>query len=116
MKYELEDGCTKVSRLIPGGPAEKDGRLKPEDRVIGVGQGLSGEIVDVADMSLNEVVDLIRGKAGTVVRLKVQPAIGGEPKIIDITRASIELKDARSPLAKFSKKGTSPTASRIRLA
>jgi carboxyl-terminal processing protease len=100
LEYELEDGTTKVSRLIPGGPAEKDGRLKPEDRVIGVGQGTSGEIVDVADMSLNDVVDLIRGKAGSVVRLKVQPATGGESKEITITRASIELKDqeARSEI------------------
>ena len=52
LKYELDDGCTKVSQLIPGGPAEKDGRLKPEDKVIGVGQGLNGEIVDVADLPL----------------------------------------------------------------
>ena len=61
---------------------------------------MKGEIVDVADMNLNEVVDMIRGKAGTMVRLKVQPAIGGDPKMIDITRASIELKDeeARSEI------------------
>ncbi|HTQ38930.1 MAG TPA: carboxy terminal-processing peptidase [Pirellulales bacterium] len=100
LEFELEEGCTKVSRLIPGGPAEKDGRLKPEDRVIGVGQGTDGEIVDVADLDLNDVVDLIRGKAGTVVRLKVQAATGGTPRIIDITRASIELKDeeARSEI------------------
>jgi len=100
LEYELEDGTTKVSRLIPGGPAEKDGRLKPEDRIIGVGQGTSGEIVDVADMTLNDVVDLIRGKAGSVVRMKVQPATGGESKEITITRASIELKDqeARSEI------------------
>jgi carboxyl-terminal processing protease len=96
LKYELDDGCTKVSQLIPGGPAEKDGRLKPEDKVIGVGQGLNGEIVDVADLPLKEVVNLIRGKAGSVVRIKVQPTIGGEPKIVDITRASIELKDAEA--------------------
>ena len=92
LEYELEDGTTKVSRLIPNGPAEKDGRLKPEDRVVGVGQGTGGEFVDVADMNLNEVVDLIRGKAGSVVRLKVQSATGAS-KVIDITRASIELKD-----------------------
>ncbi|HEY2760116.1 MAG TPA: S41 family peptidase, partial [Pirellulales bacterium] len=99
LEYELEDGTTKVSRLIPGGPAEKDGRLKPEDRVIGVGQGTGGEFTDVADMNLNEVVDLIRGKAGSVVRLKVQSATGAT-KVVDITRASIELKDqeARSEI------------------
>ncbi|HZZ30123.1 MAG TPA: carboxy terminal-processing peptidase [Pirellulales bacterium] len=93
LEYELEEGCTKVSRLIPGGPAEKDNRLKPEDRVLAVGQGVDGALVDVADMSLNDVVDLIRGKAGTMVRLQVQAATGGDPHIIDITRASIELKD-----------------------
>jgi carboxyl-terminal processing protease len=100
LEYELEEGCTKVARLIPGGPAEKDGRLKPEDRVVGVGQNKEGEIVDVQDMNLNEVVDMIRGKAGTTVRLKIQPAIGGDAKIIDIVRASIELKDeeARSEI------------------
>lgn len=99
LEYELEDGTTKVSRLIPGGPAEKDGRLKPEDRVVGVGQGTAGSFTDVADMNLNEVVDLIRGKAGSVVRLKVQSATGAT-KVIDITRDSIALKDqeARSEI------------------
>jgi carboxyl-terminal processing protease len=106
LEYELEEGVTKVSRLIPGGPAEKDGRLKPEDRVIGVSQGVDGDFVDVADMSLNDVVDLIRGKAGTIVRLKILPAAGGEPKTIEITRASIELKDseARSEIFEQGKK------------
>ena len=84
--------------------------------MVGVGQGLNSEIVDVADMSLKEVVALIRGKAGTIVRLKVQPAIGGDPKIIDITRASIELKDAKRRAPKCSRKGASPTDSRIKLA
>ncbi len=110
LEYELEEGCTKVSRLIPGGPAEKDGRLKPEDRIIGVGQGLDGQIDDVADLSLNEVVDQIRGKAGTVVRLKVQAAIGGDPKIVDITRASIELKDEEARGEIFQTEAPKPNA------
>ena len=67
--------------------------------MIGVGQGTGGEFTDVADMNLNEVVDLIRGKAGSVVRLKVKSATGAT-KVVDITRASIELKDqeARSEI------------------
>jgi carboxyl-terminal processing protease len=93
---QFEDGNTKVSKVIPGGAAEKDGRLKPEDRVIGVGQGENGEIVDVVDTSLNDVVKLIRGTPGTVVRLKVIPAGANEPKIYNITRASIELKDSEA--------------------
>src|SRR5688500_5897314 len=90
---QYEDGYTKVKELIPGGAAEKDGRLKAEDRVIAVAQGVGGEFVDVVDMNLNDVVKLIRGTPGTVVALKVVPAGGQEPKVYDITRARIELKD-----------------------
>jgi carboxyl-terminal processing protease len=90
---QFEDGYTKVSKLIPGGAAEQDARLKPEDRVIGVGQGESGEVQDVVDMNLNDVVKLIRGTPGTIVRLKVIPTGQKEPKVYNITRASIELKD-----------------------
>lgn len=93
---QYEDGYTKVHKIIPGGAADKDGRLKVGDRIVGVGQGKDGEIVDVVDMKLSDVVDLIRGKKGTVVRLKVIPADAGEQKIIEITRAKIELKDSEA--------------------
>jgi carboxyl-terminal processing protease len=91
-----EDGYTTVAELVPGGAADKDGRLQKKDRVVGVGQGAEGEIVDVVDMNLNEVVKLIRGKRGTIVRLKVIPVGQTAPKIYDITRAKIELKDSEA--------------------
>ncbi|MFM8434617.1 MAG: carboxy terminal-processing peptidase [Planctomycetia bacterium] len=91
-----EDGYTTVAELVPGGAADKDGRLQKKDRVVGVGQGADGEIVDVVDMNLNEVVKLIRGKRGTIVRLKVIPVGQTAPKIYDITRAKIELKDSEA--------------------
>lgn len=91
-----EDGYTTVAELVPGGAADKDGRLQKKDRVVGVGQGNEGEIVDVVDMNLNEVVKLIRGKRGTIVRLKVIPVGQTAPKIYDITRAKIELKDSEA--------------------
>jgi carboxyl-terminal processing protease len=91
-----EDGYTTIVELTPGGAADKDGRLKSKDRVVGVGQGKEGEIVDVVDMNLNEVVKLIRGKRGTTVRLKVIPVGDNVPKVYDITRAKIELKDAEA--------------------
>ena len=91
-----EDGYTTIMELTPGGAADRDGRLKKKDRVVGVGQGVDGEIVDVVDMNLNEVVKLIRGKRGTIVRLKVIPVGETAPKIYDITRAKIELKDAEA--------------------
>ena len=91
-----EDGYTTIVELTPGGAADKDGRLKAKDRVVGVGQGKEGEMVDVVDMNLNEVVKLIRGKRGTIVRLKVIPVGENVPKVYDITRAKIELKDAEA--------------------
>jgi carboxyl-terminal processing protease len=101
-----EDGYTTIMELTPGGAADKDGRLKAKDRIVGVGQGNDGEIVDVVDTNLNEVVKLIRGKRGTVVRLKVIPVGETVPKVYDITRAKIELKDAeaRGEVIKHGKK------------
>lgn len=93
---QSEDGYVVVKRIIPGGAAAKDGRLKVEDRIVGVGQGEDGEMKDVVDMKLSDVVQLIRGKRGTVVRLEVLPATGGPKQIITITREKIELKDSEA--------------------
>ncbi len=89
-----DDGTTKVTKVIPGGAADKHGKLKPEDRIVSVGQGVTGEMVDVMDMKLNDVVQLIRGRAGTVVRLGVKSGTEGEVKQYSITRAKIELEDS----------------------
>ncbi len=89
-----EDGYTTVAELVPGGAADKDGRLKKKDRIVGVGQDREGEMIDVVDMNLNDVVKLIRGKRGTVVRLKVVPVSQTVPKVYDIVRAKIELQDS----------------------
>ncbi|MGC3969168.1 MAG: PDZ domain-containing protein [Pirellulales bacterium] len=86
-QLQYDDGYTVVHKVIPGGAADKDGRLKKKDRVVGVGQGESGEIRDVGDQSLNEVVDQIRGQKGTIVRLQVIPYGTTEKVIYNITRA-----------------------------
>jgi carboxyl-terminal processing protease len=91
-----EDGFTTVAELVSGGAADRDGRLQKKDRVVGVGQGPDGEIVDVVDLNINEVVKLIRGKRGTIVRLKVIPVGQTAPKIYDITRSKIELTDSEA--------------------
>ena len=57
---QVEDEYAKVTRLIPAGPADKQGELKPSELIIGVGQGDSGPIEDVVGWRLDEVVDLIR--------------------------------------------------------
>ena len=90
------DGVTVVKRIVPGGAADKNGKLKVEDRVVSVGQGDSGEMVDVADMKLDDVVGMIRGPAGTTVRLGVMPEGSNEIKTYPIVREKIELKDSEA--------------------
>jgi carboxyl-terminal processing protease len=103
---EAPDGETVVRKIIPGGAAAKDGRLKVDDRIVGVGQGSEGELVDVSDRKLNDVVKLIRGHEGTTVRLKVIPKGEKDPKIYDIVRQQVELTDseARSEILEAGKK------------
>jgi carboxyl-terminal processing protease len=105
MRLELEgigaalqstDGMTIVTKIIPGGAADKQGKLQVEDQIVSVGQGEDDEMVDVLDMKLSDVVDMIRGKAGTVVRLGVIPARQKETKIYSITRAEIKLSDSEA--------------------
>lgn len=90
------DGETVVKKIIPGGAADKDGRLQVEDKIVGVGQGPEGEVEDVVNMKLKEVVRRIRGDKGTIVRLEIVPADGLERSTIDITRDKIELKDSEA--------------------
>jgi carboxyl-terminal processing protease len=90
-----EDGYAKIESLVPGGPAQTDGHLKVGDRITGVAQG-SGEYVDVRDMRLDKVVEMIRGKKGTKVRLLAIPANAPDPsqrKTVELVRDEIKLKD-----------------------
>lgn len=93
---QFEDGYTTVSKIIPGGAAFKEGHLKKDDRITGVGEGVSGEIVNVVDMKLQDVVARIRGKRGTTVRLQVIPAGKSDPVIYSIVRAQIDLTDSEA--------------------
>src|SRR3954453_5331959 len=86
------DGYTVVKNIIPGGAADKNGGLKPEDKIVGVGEGTNGPIADIVDMKLNDVVKKIRGKRGTYVRLQVDPADNSGRKLVEIQRDRIELK------------------------
>jgi carboxyl-terminal processing protease len=89
-----KDGNTVVTRVIPGGAAAKHGKLKTDDVIVTVGQGDEGPVVDIVEMPLTDVVDLIRGKARTVVRLGVKPGGVGNVEPYKIVRARIELKES----------------------
>src|SRR6266436_6648864 len=90
-----EDGYAKIESLVPGGPAQTDGKLKVGDRITAVGQG-QADYVDVREMRLDKVVELIRGKKGTRVRLLVIPSDATDPsrrKNVELVRDEIKLKD-----------------------
>src|SRR5438477_1137353 len=90
-----EDGYAKIESLVPGGPAQTDGRLKVGDRITAVAQG-PAEYVDVREMRLDKVVEMIRGKKGTRVRLLVIPSAAADPsgrKNVELVRDEIKLKD-----------------------
>ncbi len=107
---QLDDDLVQIINVIPGGPAAIDGRIKPMDRITGVGQGKSGEIVDVVGWQLDDVVQLIRGPSGSLVRLQILPgdAVPGSPEtIIEITRNKIKLEEqaAKSQLVPIERDG-----------
>jgi len=92
---QSDNEFTKVVRLVPGGPAQKQGQLSPADRIVGVAQGES-EIVNVIGWRLDEVVDLIRGDKHSLVRLEVIPTestLDTETEIIPIIRDKVKLEE-----------------------
>ncbi len=90
-----EDGYAKIESLVPGGPAQLDGRLKVGDRITAVAQG-QADYVDVREIRLDKVVEMIRGKKGTRVRLLAIPSDATDPsrrKNVELVRDEIKLKD-----------------------
>lgn len=100
---QSDEDYTKVSSLVVGGPAAKQGQLKPNDKIVSIAQGAEGEFVDVVGWRLDEVVKLIRGPKGTLVRLEVIPS---DPTIttnkkITIKRETVKLEDQAAKKAVF---------------
>ncbi len=89
-----EDGVPKIIRIIPGGPAERDGRLQPGDKIVAVAQE-NGEPVDVLHWPLPRAVRLIRGPRGTKVTLSVSPVsdVSGRTVKIELTRDEVKLEE-----------------------
>jgi carboxyl-terminal processing protease len=92
---QLTDDYVTVTNVLPGGPAAVDGTLKPNDRITAVAQGNDGTMTDVIGWRLDDVVQLIRGKVGTIVRLQILPA-GATPgtaeRMLRLTRNKVTLE------------------------
>ncbi|QDT69554.1 Tail-specific protease precursor [Planctomycetes bacterium MalM25] len=108
-----DDGYTEVAEVIAGGAADQEGSLTKGDKIVGVGQNTEGPMEDIVDMKLNDVVKLIRGKRGTIVRLQVKP-VDNPNDLVEyiITRDRIELKnqEARSVIIEGADLGLPPKA------
>ena len=98
-----DDGITKIVRLIPGGPADKSGLLKVNDKIVGVASLPENDIQDVRDWRIDEVVRLIRGPKNTKVRLEVIPNSASDDvlgRVIEITRGLVKLEDQAAKKSK----------------
>ena len=105
MKLSLEgigalltsDGLyTTIASLVPGGPAEKSNKLKPNDKIVGVAQSNEETITDVIGWRIDDVVRLIRGPKDTKVHLEIIPSTSlddSQTKLIEITRGIVNLED-----------------------
>ncbi len=89
---ESVDGFPTIKELVPNGPADKDGRIQEEDKILGIKDD-KGEEISFVEKRLSDVVKQIRGQEGTKVRLIIQPKGTTEKKTYEITRAKIELAD-----------------------
>ena len=92
---QVVDDYVTIMNVIEGGPAAVAGTLKTNDRITAVGQGHEGALTDVIGWRLDDVVQLIRGKAGTSVRLQILPggaAPGSPEKTLEFTRNKITLE------------------------
>ena len=92
---QLVDDFVTVVEILPGGSAQQTGEVTAKDRIVAVGQGKSGELVDVVGWRLDDVVQLIRGPVGSFVRLQIQPgsaAPGAADKVVMLPRAKITLE------------------------
>lgn len=92
------DGYTVVEEVVPGGSAAKEGSIKPKDKILGVAQA-NEDIVDVIDMDLRDVVRMIRGKKGSVVKLSVlRQGSTTERFVVQLVRDKINLEEQAAKL------------------
>jgi len=102
-RLKYDDGYTIVEEVIEGGAASMDGRLKKGDKIIGVSFDASDNFVDVIEMKLTKVVDMIRGKKGTKVKLKVRVPkeeneeesanLEARERIYELTRTEVKITE-----------------------
>jgi carboxyl-terminal processing protease len=109
-RLQTDNDYTKVVEVLSGGPAEKSGLVHVNDRIVAVGQGADGEVVDVIGWRIDDVVKLIKGPKGTKVKLHIlqgETGMTGKPQEIILTRDKIKLEDqeAKKSVINYQKDG-----------
>ena len=114
----MEDDYVLVREVLPGGPADKDGRLRPGDRITGVDSDAGGEVTDVAGWQLDDVVELIRGRAGTPVVLRILPggdATASDTFMLELVRGRVRLAGAEKDLLTVERDGSEFSVGVVRI-
>jgi len=99
-----EDEKAKIQELMPGGPAIKSNKIRVGDRILKVGQGENGKLVNVIGWRLDDIVDKIRGEENSTVRLEIENDSG--KKVVSLIRGIVELEesDASAEVIEFEDK------------
>jgi carboxyl-terminal processing protease len=107
---QTENDYTKIRELVKGGPAERSKQLKVGDRIVSVGQGKDGELIDVVGWRIDDVVSKIRGPKGSIVRLGILGAdepSNATPRVVQLERDKIKLEEqtAKGEVQRVTRKG-----------
>jgi carboxyl-terminal processing protease len=93
---QRQDDYVVIRTIVPGGPAALSNKIKVGDRILAVGQGDKGPMTDVVNWRIDDVVDLIRGKKGTRVRLEIVPvdaSADGKHQLVSLVRDKVKLEE-----------------------
>lgn len=93
---QARDEYTAIREVVPAGPAAKSGKVHVGDRIVAIGQGTDGPMVDVIGWRLDDVVNRIRGKKDTTVRLEILPAdagLDGKHEIVTLVRQKVSIEE-----------------------
>src|SRR5690242_19104594 len=93
---QARDEYTQIREVVPGGPADKSGKVHVGDRIVALGQGTAGPMTDVIGWRLDDVVDKIRGKKDTTVRLEILPAdagLDGKHEFVTLVRKKVSIEE-----------------------
>lgn len=93
---QARDEYTAIREVVPAGPAAKSGKIHVGDRIVAIGEGANGPMVDVIGWRLDDVVKHIRGKKDTTVRLEILPAdagVDGKHELISLVRQKVSIEE-----------------------